>query len=122
MAYTDQLAHPSWQKRRLQIFERDKWPCQASDCRSTTKFLNVHHIEYFDNKKAWEYPDELLITLCQDCHEKENNRGSLEKILSNTLKSKGFLVCDLVALSVRLERDEVFRDFLFHSLRQYQEK
>ncbi|HOZ15658.1 MAG TPA: HNH endonuclease [Tenuifilaceae bacterium] len=33
-------------------------------------FLNVHHLVYRDNKLAWEYPDDDLITLCWKCHEK----------------------------------------------------
>lgn len=31
--------------------------------------LNVHHKVYRENKKAWEYPDNDLITLCWSCHE-----------------------------------------------------
>ena len=32
--------------------------------------LQVHHKQYFLGKKAWEYDDEYLVTLCGDCHTK----------------------------------------------------
>lgn len=44
--------------------------------------LHVHHKYYQSNLKAWEYPDESLITLCWDCHE-ELHKNTLIPILSN---------------------------------------
>lgn len=32
--------------------------------------LQVHHKHYIIGRKAWEYEDEVLVTLCQDCHSK----------------------------------------------------
>lgn len=32
------------------------------------KGLNVHHKYYIAGKKPWEYDNDALITLCQDCH------------------------------------------------------
>jgi 5-methylcytosine-specific restriction endonuclease McrA len=32
--------------------------------------LHIHHTYYISGKKAWEYKDEALITLCYSCHEK----------------------------------------------------
>ena len=34
--------------------------------------LNVHHKYYESGKLAWEYPDDVLVTLCRDCHENEH--------------------------------------------------
>jgi len=42
--YYAKLKDPRWQKRRLQIFNRDKWTCRI--CGSTTDTLHVHHIAY----------------------------------------------------------------------------
>lgn len=34
--------------------------------------MHVHHLWYADDKPApWNYEDEALITLCFECHEKE---------------------------------------------------
>lgn len=32
--------------------------------------LQVHHKHYMMDKKAWEYDDKDLVTLCQNCHSK----------------------------------------------------
>lgn len=32
--------------------------------------LNVHHKYYISGKSPWEYDDDALITLCEDCHRK----------------------------------------------------
>lgn len=32
--------------------------------------LHVHHKYYIIGRKPWEYPNDALITLCSDCHEK----------------------------------------------------
>ena len=58
--YTD----PRWQKKRLEILERDGWQCVA--CGSKDKTLNVHHLMY--NGKPWITPGPYLQTLCEDCH------------------------------------------------------
>lgn len=67
MDYKEQLKHPKWQKKRLEIMQRDNFQCQC--CFSKEDTLTVHHKKYIDGKSAWEYPDNLLITLCEDCHQ-----------------------------------------------------
>lgn len=68
-----QLSDPRWQKKRLQILERDEWTCQT--CGDTEATLTVHHksYRYIDGKFAdvWDYDDRHLITLCQECHSDE---------------------------------------------------
>jgi hypothetical protein len=68
MNYADQLKSPLWQKKRLEILERDKFTCQI--CLDTETQLHIHHQSY-DNTyqtKAWEYPNHVYKTLCSDCH------------------------------------------------------
>lgn len=36
----------------------------------TPIFLNVHHKHYIIQHKAWEYEDDDLVTLCNECHTK----------------------------------------------------
>lgn len=66
MTYKEQLAHPLWQKKRLEIFERDNFTCCI--CSDTDTQLQVHHKTYITGKKAWEYDNDNLQTLCKDCH------------------------------------------------------
>ncbi len=89
-------------RRRLEIMERDNFQCQAYNCQNKTKILNVHHLDYFRDVNAWEYPSDLLITVCESCHHKENMRWKHEQHLLSSLKMKGFLVVDLVALTTAI--------------------
>jgi len=67
MTYAEQLKSPKWQKKRLEILERDKFTCRI--CGDKEKELHVHHRIYKKNLKMWEYEDYILLTLCSDCHE-----------------------------------------------------
>lgn len=78
MNYKEQLRNPNWQKKRLMIMERDNFTCRY--CGSKDKTLNVHHFYYLDGKAVWNYPDSALITLCEDCHEKEE-KGMNDEII-----------------------------------------
>lgn len=66
MTYAEKLKDPRWQKKRLQILERDHWMCQ--NCYDTKSTLHVHHLDYEKGFDPWEYPDFYLLTLCEKCH------------------------------------------------------
>lgn len=65
-SYYEKLRDPRWQKKRLEIMERDGFTCR--DCGSATNTLNVHHAYYEKGFDPWEYPDGSLKTLCELCH------------------------------------------------------
>ena len=73
LTYQQQLEDERWKKKRLKVLKRDGFNCII--CHSN-KNLNVHHLVYKEGKMAWEYPNELLITLCEDCHKKVHNTPS----------------------------------------------
>ena len=85
-SYLEKLKDPRWQRKRLEIFQRDDWTCQK--CFDTKKTLNVHHKLYLPKTEPWDYPDDLLITLCQDCHEDEGKSGRIDQSLLIALHSK----------------------------------
>ncbi|MDD5008357.1 MAG: hypothetical protein PHC68_08125 [Syntrophorhabdaceae bacterium] len=64
--YIEKLKDPRWQKKRLNILERDRWECMA--CGEKDKTLHVHHIFYLKDLDPWDIPDGMLITFCEDCH------------------------------------------------------
>ena len=66
MSYTEQLKHPNWQRKRLQILDASGFEC--SECGSKDKTLHVHHKRYIKGRKAWEYEDDVFTVLCEDCH------------------------------------------------------
>jgi 5-methylcytosine-specific restriction endonuclease McrA len=64
MTYSEKLRDPRWQKKRLEVMERDGWRCL--DCSSENKQLQVHHCVY--SKEPWDVDPKYLMTLCEDCH------------------------------------------------------
>lgn len=68
MSYADKLKDPRWQKKRLEIFERDNFTCQL--CMDTKTTLVAHHKKYIYGRDIYDYPNEFLITLCKTCHDK----------------------------------------------------
>lgn len=66
MTYSEKLRRPEWQRKRLQILERDNWICTS--CLAKDKNLQVHHVVYYKKKEPWQYPDYLYQTLCEECH------------------------------------------------------
>lgn len=81
MTYSEKLKDPRWQKKRLEILERDKFCCKS--CGDNKKTLHVHHLWYYPkeqkypgdkyNVDPWDYESELLITICESCHENERS-------------------------------------------------
>lgn len=67
MNYSDKLKDPRWQKKRLEIMQRDDFTCQF--CGDNESTLHVHHYKYKGD--PWEVDNKYLITLCSDCHEQE---------------------------------------------------
>lgn len=70
--YNELLSDSRWRRKREKILERDNHCCQWCHSRYN---LQVHHKAYhkFPNGQKvdpWDYPDRLLITLCNECHKK----------------------------------------------------
>ncbi len=64
--YAKQLQNPLWQKKRLEIMQRDDFACKM--CHDDETMIQVHHTAYKKDLAPWEYGDSELITLCKDCH------------------------------------------------------
>lgn len=67
--YAEKLKDPRWQKKRLQILERDGWKCVVTGEKNQT--LHVHHRRY--HKDPWDAPNEELETVCEWVHEAISN-------------------------------------------------
>lgn len=80
--YAEKLKHPKWQKKRLEILERDGFRCQW--CSSKEKTLHVHHKTYSKGKQPWDYPEDNFLSLCEECHEEaEEIRNQLLLMLNS---------------------------------------
>ena len=81
--YHRQLEHPLWLKKRSIILERDNHQCVMCGSKFS---LQVHHLRYSEGKKAWEYPNSALVTLCDECHQKVHSDPNHEL---NPYRDKG---------------------------------
>jgi hypothetical protein len=75
-----------WQKKRLEVMERDKWACRSCGAGGEGVTLNVHHAYYEAGKAPWEYDDDTLVTFCEKCH---GNIHALQKMLMVSIISAG---------------------------------
>jgi 5-methylcytosine-specific restriction endonuclease McrA len=66
MNYQEQIKSPAWQKKRLEILNRDKFKCLM--CGDSETELHVHHLYYDRDLKIHEYDQECYVTLCKKCH------------------------------------------------------
>lgn len=87
--YSKKLLDARWQKKRLEIMGRDCFTCQK--CQATDhRTLHVHHRHYLFGRDPWDYPNELLVTLCATCHKQEEDCANLGKEMFETLHYWGF--------------------------------
>ena len=66
-SYFNKLKDPRWQKRRLQVLQRDDFRCRL--CADEHSTLHVHHLFYERGAEPWDAEDAALLTLCESCHE-----------------------------------------------------
>ena len=103
MGYSEKYKTAQWQQKKCEILVRDNFTCQvcgfsSNDDANSSKLLHVHHRYYIKGKdEVWDYPNEALITLCEDCHAKEHSfDGSLiQNAIQNALNS-GVLGIEIV--------------------------
>jgi len=71
--YAELLKDPRWQRKRLEVMKAANFEC--CECGEGKKTLHVHHGYYEKDLKPWEYPDDSLHCLCEECHEKYSPWG-----------------------------------------------
>lgn len=86
-SYYEKLKDPRWQKKRLEILERDKFMCLI--CESKEIQLHVHH-GYYDKRDPWDYDNNTLWTLCKYCHEHYQESLRLVKELIGEFHPKNY--------------------------------
>jgi len=65
MEYHKKLKNPRWQRKRLEIMDRDDFKCVG--CGKSSESLHVHHI-FYEGANPWHTRDKYLQTLCSSCH------------------------------------------------------
>lgn len=64
--YSEKLKDPRWQKKRLEVLQRDNFTCQL--CGDAETELHVHHHSYVKGRQPWEYELTNVVTYCKHCH------------------------------------------------------
>lgn len=111
--YQEKLQHPKWQKKRLEILERDSFQCRL--CKDEKTTLHIHHLKYINGNDPWQYKNNDLMTVCKDCHKlihgyngtsylkplseieifkKKTTTGGLFEILINRKTQQGLIIWD----------------------------
>lgn len=106
MTYSEKLRDPRWQKKRLEVMERDGFACQR--CESKSKTLNVHHLVYPKGKAPWDAGNEDLVTLCEDCHVVADDQEALRRF-------RAFMACGYPVETLRQVASMLF----CHSMNQW---
>jgi hypothetical protein len=65
--YSDKLRNPKWQRKRLEVMQRDNFTCCL--CGDSETELQVHHKSYEYGKEPHDYPLDNFQTLCKYCHD-----------------------------------------------------
>lgn len=113
--YWQRLLDPRWQQKRLEILRRDNFTCHL--CFEPDKTLHVHHFLYRKNAEPWEYPDHELVTLCEECHEEEEERRTELLSLLSRAEPESPIASLTDAVRDILERDKMGLWDWFHAAR-----
>lgn len=83
--YWQKLLDVRWQRKRLEIFNRDNFACRNCGLGGGGITLHVHHFLYRKNTEPWDYPNHELWTMCAECHKNEEEDREAFLSLMSTL-------------------------------------
>jgi hypothetical protein len=96
LSYSDQLKHPNWQRRRLEMLNGSGFSC--SRCGNTESTLHVHHKRYVKGREVWEYGDDELAVLCESCHQDaHDNSDTLSQLLYSVPENQRLNILGIIA-------------------------
>ena len=111
MTYLEKLKSPKWQKKRLEILERDNFSCKC--CKNADSTLHVHHIKYIANTEPWEYDNDSLVSLCEMCH---NEITWQKKELKRIIDEEFIFVCEITELRLLILKIKNFSPYQIEKL------
>ena len=103
--YSEKLKDPRWQKKRLEILNRDKFTCQW--CLDSESTLHVHHL-WYSKGEPWDVEDDSLITICENCHEGEGeSRKEDEDLLIMACKESRVNSASICGLAIAIHQSKI---------------
>lgn len=81
LTYMEQLQHPNWQRKRLEVMNAAGFVCEL--CGDKDTMLQVHHRRYVKGRMAWEYEAGELQCLCKKCHgESHDSKDFFDRVFA----------------------------------------
>lgn len=80
LTYAEKLRDVRWKRKRDDLLRRANYTCRecGKPLTAGTMDLQVHHVVYISCLDPWDYPDELLLVVC-DWHHQE--RQAIEQAI-----------------------------------------
>lgn len=105
MSYSEKLQDPRWQRKRLEVLNRENFTCQS--CGDKEHTLHVHHLAY--KKNPWDVPLEDLECLCGWCHEQRTKWDKLIK--RNRIPTRFLMILSTVLVDPSEDQITLFRNW-----------
>lgn len=71
-SYKTLWRHNKWHEFSVQVKQRDGHCCIHCGRGEPSVVLQVHHLQYKENRLPWEYSLEDCVTVCRGCHAREH--------------------------------------------------
>jgi 5-methylcytosine-specific restriction protein A len=72
----------AWEKKRLEILERDNYECQV--CKEGGGFApatTVHHLKHLEDRPDLALDNDNLVSVCAACHNREHPERFIHRII-----------------------------------------
>lgn len=108
MTYSEKLKDPRWQRKRLEVLNRDQFKCKLCDDDKTE--LQIHHLKY--KGEPWDAPLYCLETLCKDCHSIKTygSFGEIIKVVKFIDSLNGFILTNEVKNNEHLVGNYIYKN------------
>ena len=80
LSYEDLLKTEEWREKRQKILNRDNNKCVYCGKTHNLQFHHKYYSKYPNGFRVypWNYPDDALITLCDECHKKVHSKKKIK--------------------------------------------
>jgi hypothetical protein len=98
MTYSEKLRDSRWQKKRLEVLQREDFKCQWCKKYGTViqgDYVQVHHGYYEFGRDPWEYDSQSLFCLCEKHHKRAQYESKFLRRLIGHVEPHyvGFFAC-----------------------------
>jgi hypothetical protein len=97
--YTDRKIYVWWGKEKPHFIKHPNGTLEEFDIPEMVVapkqyYLNIHHKYYIKNKLPWEYDNDVLITLCNWCHEELHKNERIKVYTENGIELENLTPCN----------------------------